>query len=248
MRSSWLSVVLLVAILLGCVGRPPAFGQIGADRPGFADGAVTMEDATLQAELGYAMQQNGSRAHEIGQVLLRGGLTDRIELRGRMGSFRVTDGDAGYEGAAVGTKIGVFETRSANVGLLSMTALPVGTTAGALDRVRQELIVAFTGAFPGGVVMSVNAGSRFFYSTGARNDRSSDGLFIPTLAFGLSESIGAFLGYAGFYGQAENRNWVEGGVTILTSADTQIDVNGGVRVDGNADSPVFVGVGIARRF
>jgi len=42
------------------------------DRPGFADGAVTVDDRTVQAELGYAVHPNGGSTHEVGPLLLRG--------------------------------------------------------------------------------------------------------------------------------------------------------------------------------
>jgi hypothetical protein len=59
--------------------------------------------------------------------------------------------------------------------------------------------------------------------------------------------VDAFVGYGGFYGKTDNRSWVEGGVTVLATPDTQLDVNGGVRVYGNADSPFFLGAGVAYR-
>lgn len=248
MRSIAPRLLLFVLVLLGSFGLRPVLAQIGADRPGFADGAVTVDDQTVQAELGYALRQNGGTTHEIGQLLLRGGLSDRIELRGRAGSIQVADGSAAYDGAALGAKVGIFETRAAMVGVMAMTDLPLATTPRAPDRARQELTLAFTGALSERAILTMNTGTRFFFSGGTQDDRASEGLFIPTLALGLSETVGAFVGYAGIYGQGGNRNWIEGGLTLLTNSDTQLDLNGAVRVDEHAEAPFFLGVGVSRRF
>jgi hypothetical protein len=37
-------------------------------------------------------------------------------------------------------------------------------------------------------------------------------------------------------------------VTFLATPDTQIDLNGGLRVDDNVDSEFFLGVGLSQRF
>jgi hypothetical protein len=241
-------VLLFVLVLLGSLGLRSALAQIGTDRPGFADGAVTVDDQIVQAELGYAVHRNGGTAHDVGQLLLRGGLTDRIELRGRVGSLQITDGEPGYDGAALGTKVSLFDTPAAMVGVVAMTDLPLATTPRASDRARQELALAFTGALSERVILTMNTGTHFFFSGGPQNDRASEGFFVPTLALGLSETVGAFFGYAGFYGTAGNRNWIEGGLTLLANDDTQLDLNGAIRVDTHSDTPFVLGLGVAHRF
>jgi len=72
---------------------------------------------------------------------------------------------------------------------------------------------------------------------------------LATAEFGLGEEARtyAYVGYAGFYDDGPNANWVEGGLTFLANPDTQLDVNTGLRVDDNGND-FFLGVGVAHRF
>jgi hypothetical protein len=105
--------------------------------------------------------------------------------------------------------------------------------------------------------LTVNAGANFFWSEGEEaflSDRKVEYVFIPTLNIGITETTSAYVGYAGFYSDdsqpfdAANANFVETGVTFLATPDTQIDLNGGLRVDDNVDSEFFLGVGLSQRF
>ena len=123
------------------------------------------------------------------------------------------------------------------------------------DRARQTLTLAADGALGEGLTLSINAGASFFWSEGdAERDRQVEYLFIPTLTVDVTETTSAYVGYAGFYSDdsqrldAENTNVVEAGVTVLATSNTQLDVNGGLRVDDNVDSQFFLGIGLAQRF
>lgn len=243
--SRLLCVSVFVVLLGGLSG--PVRAQIVTDRPGFADGAVTVAERTVQAEMGYAFRGNGSSAHDVGQLLIRAGITESLELRGRVGSYTVTEGEEGYDGAALGAKLNVLDTRAAALGAMATTTLPIGTAPGASDRVRQEVKFALDAALAEGVALSVNSGVRVYYSSGIQDERAPEGLFLGALGGTLSESVVVFVGYGGFYGKVANRSWLEGGLTVLANPDTQLDANVGLRVDGNVDSAFFVGVGLARR-
>ncbi|MFP4228075.1 MAG: transporter [Salinivenus sp.] len=236
-------------------GPQATHAQIAADRPGFGDGAAVVQPGTVQLGLGYALDRETGRApgesvHEFGQVLLRTGLTRTVEVRGGVGSFKATGDGSGYEGASVGTKVRLLRTMSAMLSGVATTTLPVGTGEFAPNdrRARQEVKLAFDGMLGERLAFSANSGVSFAYDDGVRNDRDTEGLFIPTLAVGLSETTGAYVGYAGFYGKRDNRSWVEGGITFLPNPDTQFDVNTGLRVDGNVGTGFFVGLGLATRF
>jgi hypothetical protein len=249
------TLVGLVAIVCALGMAPAAHGQIASDRPGFGDGATTVAPGTVQLGLGYALDRETGRApgetiHEFGQVLLRTGVTQALEVRGGVGSLKATADGSGYEGLALGTKLRVLRTPRTALSGVATTSVPVGTGAFAPGdrRARQELKVAFDGALGEGLVLSVNSGASFFYDAGLQDERDLEGLFIPTLSVGLSKTTGAYVGYAGFYGKSTNRNWVEGGLTFTPNADTQFDVNTGLRMDDNVDTGFFVGLGLATRF
>ncbi|MFB6247052.1 MAG: transporter [Salinibacter sp.] len=246
-RSRGYAFVLAVALVLGGGLPSPAAAQISADRPGFGDGTTTVAPGTFQAGLGYAVNGNGVTSQELGQLFLRYGITDALELRGGVGSYVVNESprDDGYGGSSVGTKVRLFQNATSALSGVATLGLPTGTGAFDTpdDRARQTVKLAFDGALGDGLTLSVNGGASFFYT----DDSAVEWLLIPTLSFGLTETTGAYVGYAGFYDDGPNANWVEGGVTLLTTPDTQLDVNTGLRVDDNAND-FFVGVGVAHRF
>lgn len=237
------ALALLLAATLSLA--PSASAQISADRPGFGDGTATVAPGTFQAGLGYAVNGNGVTSHELGQLFLRYGVTDALELRGGVGSYEVTDGENGYNGTGVGAKLRLFQNETSALSGVATLGLPTGTGAfdAVDDRARQTLKLAYDGALGDGLTLSVNGGASFFYT----DDSAVEWLLIPTLSFGLTETTGAYVGYAGFYDDGLNANWVEGGLTLLATPDTQLDVNTGLRVDDNGDD-VFVGLGVAHRF
>ncbi|MEF8940074.1 MAG: transporter [Salinivenus sp.] len=236
---------LLVAATLSLA--PSASAQISADRPGFGDGTATVAPGTFQAGLGYAVNGNGVTSHELGQLFLRYGVTDALELRGGVGSYVAIESpfDNGYNGTGVGAKLRLFQNETSALSGVATLGLPTGTGAFDTvdDRARQTVKLAYDGALGEGLTLSVNGGASFFYT----DDSAVEWLFIPTLSFGLTETTGAYVGYAGFYDDGPNANWVEGGLTLLANPDTQLDVNTGLRVDDNGDD-FFVGLGVAHRF
>jgi len=236
---------LLLAASLSLV--PSVSAQISADRPGFGDGTTTVAPGTFQAELGYAFNGNGLNSQELGQLLLRYGVTPALELRGGVGSYVINESpfDDGYAGTSVGAKLRLVRTATSALSGVATLGLPTGTGAFDTpdDRARQTLKLAFDGALGEGLTLSVNGGASFFYT----DDSAVEWLFIPTLSFGLTEATGAYVGYAGFYDDGPNANWVEGGLTFLANPDTQLDVNTGLRVDDNGND-FFLGVGVAHRF
>lgn len=250
--SSRATALAITIALLVSLGLPSAaYGQISADRPGFGTGTATVGSGTIQASLGYAVNGNGITSHELGQLLLRYGISDGFELRGGVNSYVVVEAplDNGYSGTSVGAKVRLFENDISALSGVATLGLPTetGGFSGPDDRARQDLVLAYDGALGDGITLSVNGGTSFYYVSGLQNDRDVDVLFIPTLSFELAESMGAYVGYAGFYDDGPNRSWVEGGITIVSNIDTQLDVNTGLRIDSNGNG-FFVGAGVAHRF
>lgn len=219
--------------------------QIAPDRPGFGDGSAVVSDQTFQTELGYALGVNGRTTHELGQVLLRYGVRDFLELRGGIGSYVVSEGRDGYNGTSVGAKVRLWRSNLAQLSGVASTNLPTGTGPfdSPDDRVRQDLRLAFDGALGDGLALTVNGGLSFNYT----DDAGTAWLFIPTLSTFLNDRTGLYVGYAGFYRENVNASWVEAGLSYLTSPDTQIDFNTGLRVDEDSNR-AFFGIGLSHRF
>lgn len=245
------SVSVLVVLLLSLSRPYTTHAQIAADRPGFGDGAATAGPGIGQAELGYAFNGNGGNSHELGQLLLRYGITNALELRGAVNSYVIHESpvDNGYTGTGVGAKLRLLQTPTSALSAVATLELPTETGAFNLrdDRARQTLKLAFDGALGTGLMLSVNGGASFYYAAGPQDDRAVEWLFVPTLSFGVTETTGAYVGYAGFYPDGPATNWVEGGLTFLQSTSTQFDVNAGLRGDDRSDA-FFLGLGVAHRF
>ena len=265
----------LFTILLTVPAAPSAQAQmtddpVTSDRPGFSNAAATVSQGTFQAELGYDLSQNttGEEAlstHSLGLLLLRYGVTDRIEFRANVGSIGFdeqvqgpglippqegdTELESGYNGAALEAKIKLFENATTTVSGFSSTSVPLSTGPfeSADDRSRQTLALLLDGALGQNITLTVNGGANFFWDAGLQEDREVAALFIPTLSFAIDDQAGAYVGYFGQYRDTVNTNFVEGGFTYLVSPNTQIDLNGGFRVDDNEDG-FFVGVGLSQRF
>jgi hypothetical protein len=222
-----------------------ALAQIATDRPGFGDGSAVVTDQTIQVEMGYALGVNGRTTHELGQLLLRYGLRDFLELRGGIGSYVFSEGSDGYSGTNVGAKVRLWRSSLARLSGVASTSLPTGTGPfdSGDDRVRQDLRLAFDGALGANLALSINGGLRFFYTDTAE----TEWLFIPTLSTSLNQRTGFYVGYAGFYRENTDGNWVQAGLTYLTNPDTQLDVSTGLRLDEESNR-AFFGIGFSHRF
>lgn len=264
-------------VLLGLSIGPVNGQSITPDRPGLGDGASTLEQGTLQAEMGYVFTHtstdieirnaNGEpiddgvdvSTHTLGQLLVRYGMTNAIEVRGGIGSIAWveqiaesgTEFEAGYDGASLGTKIRLLQTPVATLSGLAILSVPLGSAfSSSDDRARQEVKVAFDGALGDRISISVNGGASFFYDDGGDTpftDRELEWLFIPTLSVSATDALGLYAGYGGFYNDSLNRNVVEAGTTYRLDPNMQVDVNAGRRVDESADPSFFLGAGFAYR-
>lgn len=262
-----MAAILLAGLLVVGLGEARA-QTITADRPGLGDRAATVSGQTFQVELGYVFNSNGFRpevgpgfaalsdnTHELGQLLVRYGVTDAVELRGGIGSYVFNESPVndGYPGTSVGTKIRLFHSEVSTLTGMATLAIPTGTGPydAVNDRARQQVKLNYNGQLGTGVSLGINAGTRFYYDACTQNDRAVEWLFIPTLKFGVTESTNAYVGYGGYYNEGLNANWVEGGLTFRTGANTQLDLNTGLRVDDNLpndEEAFFIGVGLAHRF
>jgi len=220
--------------------------QISPDRPGFGDGSTLMNASRFQVETGYGFGMQEDRStHSLGQLLLRYGLTDWLEARGGVGSYVVNETSVanGYSGTTLGAKASLVQGGPVSMGLIATTGLPTGTGMYDSDEVWQDVTLAFGVPIAGPLSFASNVGHQFTYSEGVKGETS----ITTTLLLSATERIGIGFGYAGFYSETLNRNFLEGGVTYRTARNTQLDVNWAYQIDGYA-SQLLLGLGIAHRF
>mgnify|MGYP006276160181 FL=1 len=271
--SAGLALLLVITMAAPSSMAQMADEPLSSDRPGFSNAAATVQQGVVQAELGYSFlntaDQFGDESaidHNLGQLLLRYGVTDAVELRANIGSYQfveVREGplsdplstepettfEDGYFGPAVEAKARIFRNATTTVSAFSSTLIPVQT--GVYDsqtdqRAVQTLALLLDGQLGTGVSLTLNGGAQFFWDGGVQDDRNVSALFIPTLNFSINDALGAYVGYYGVYNDSANTNFVEGGLTYLASSNTQVDLNTGYRVDDNLDQ-FFVGIGLSQR-
>lgn len=245
----------LAAALLICALIAPssalAQSSIAADRPGLGIGSATMSVRDAQVELGYSYaEEDGRRLHNLGELLLRYGVTSSFELRGGIGSYGIVVSppgtEGGYKGPNLGTKVRLHDGPLSTMSAAAILNLPVQTRGFDRndDRLRQTLVLTFEGALGSNLSLLANAGPSFFYSG---DDTATEALFTSTLNMNLGGNWGSYVGYGGFFRAGANTNLVEGGLIYLASLNTQLDLNAGLEVDTNGGD-FFVGLGLAHRF
>jgi hypothetical protein len=226
---------------------------------GHTESTLTLIGIPTPPSTGVRQTDIDVTSHEAGPLLLRYGLASRLEVRAELGgvTFRevrehatVDRSEEGYSGLNLGAKIGLYDGTATRLSLVTMTDVRA-TRTGALetgdDRARQRVRLALEQAVGGPVTASMNAGVQFFFAEDRFGSRTPVYVVTPALHAPVTDQLGAFLGYAGFFQDGPNRSFVEGGVTVDIGGSTQLDINGGLRVDGNVDREYFFGVGVAQR-
>lgn len=205
-----------------------------------------MNTGRLQLETGYGFgSQGGQTTHNVGQLLLRYGLTGWLEARGGLGSYVINETPLGngYSGTTLGVKAGLLQEGPVSMGLLATTGLPTGSGLYESDDVWQDVTLALGIPVTGPLSFASNVGHQFIYGQGLRGETT----LTTTLLMSATSRIGIGFGYAGFYTETQNRNYLEGGFTFRTARNTQLDVNWAYQIDGFSDQ-LLLGLGLAHRF
>ncbi len=250
-------VVRLFAAVILLSGAGPSVAQraapIAADRPGLGDGSALMGARQVQVEAGYAYSSVGAvRRHALGAVLVRYGLGDRVEVRGLLNSYVVQprpEEASGFEDAGIGLKIAVAPGDGRPLGVPSLTLvltamLPTGTAPFGEDDVRSGIKLASDWALTSAQALSLNLSYARQPGPDAVDLTASIGTSVPG-----TDGIGAFVGYGGSFPAGEVGDpvhYMEAGLTYLPDLDTQLDINGGLGLNGITPD-FYIGFGVARR-
>lgn len=247
----------LALLLAGaCVAAPGGPGSpIVTDRPDFTESAVTVPGGRMQIEAGatYA-DEAGVDGLSGGEVLLRGGLSERLELRVGIPSYLTASDDRGFGDANLGAKVALFAPAEGasravpTVGLIVGSTLPTGTGGFQADGWQPEakLLLAWTVTDRFAVASNLNY-ARVSEAGGVRYGEPSASL---SGAFAITDVVGSYVeafGFAPDVAGAPRPTYLNGGLTWLLSPDFQLDARVGVGVADAPDSR-FVGLGLSRRW
>lgn len=221
------------------------------DRPGIGNGSFITPQNMLGVEAGFQYTTSEfTNQVDIGQVLLRYGLAEKVEVRALINSYVSTTFDgpvesiSGFQDMSAGLKYNfIGENRSTSVSGLVEFSFPVGSDEYTNDEVVPSMVILADRSLNELWGISSNFGYNF--GPGSLDDNWFY-TFTPSFSFPSNESIAGYFGYAGMYfGNNFNRHWLEGGLTYALERGAQLDVNLGYETEAEV---LFIGAGFAKGF
>ncbi len=278
-RTALLSFSLLLAATSRSVAQherdhvpiDPMKEPLITDRPDFTESTEAVPTGHVQLEAGYTFtfDREGTdrvRDHAAPEFLLRIGLVENLELRigwdgyswtesqfeGETRSGRRTTHETWSQGAndlSLGFKYKLVEQDGwiPHFGVIGAITVPSGSAGVSSGDVDPEIVFlwayditeSFAVAGNVGLAAPTDDDDRFFQVSASLS-----------AAVALSEKVGAYVEYFGFYPNAEHSDAahsVNGGLTYLINNNFQIDWRIGAGLNEEADD-FFTGVGFAFRF
>lgn len=236
---------------------PPAHAEpISTDRPDFTESASAVPDGRVQLEAGYTYtQRDGDLAeHAAGEVLLRLGLGPGFELRAQLPSFVYAageDDEAGLSDAGLGFKLELCgqEGPRPALAVIAGLSLPTGSDPFSADSVIPEATLAWS--YDLDERFSVGGNFNLAIPEDEEGDRFAEPSASVALGIGLTERLGSYVEYFGFYpgisGDGADTHYADAGLTYLITPDLQLDARIGAGLNDEADD-LFAGAGVAVRW
>lgn len=228
-----------------------------SDRPDFTEASALVEPGRVQVEAGSTFsRESEARVASHGEVLMRAGLTRRVELRVAGNSFvqERTDllSQSGMEDAGLGVKLRVLdgaEGRSwkPELSVIAGSTLPTGSRLYRSVRSQPEVKVIGAWSLSDRLGFSTNLNvARPFDGTRSFTEYAASG----SLGFSVTDRIGSYVesfAFAPQDGSGAVNKYVNGGFTFLFSPDVQLDVRGGTGPRTTQSRDFFYGVGLVVR-
>ena len=243
-------------VAAGGTGEPAE--ALVTDRPDFTESVVSVAPRRVQVEAGYTHEEkDGEASDAFGELLLRIGLSERVELRLAPNSYRRDlprggDDAEGREDPSIGIKLETGHGGDAPslwkpaTALLLGTTLPLGDSEVTSDELLPSAILALEWELGGGAGIGSNIGAA---AEADERGRFVTGVFSVALGFDLGGAWGGFVEYYTFVPEGSERQtqqFFDAGLTFQISDDFQLDARIGTEAGGETDW--FAGVGLAYRW
>ncbi len=226
------------------------------DRPTFTAGTDTVTRGMTVIETGATYTESGELDERaIGELLVRIGWTEIVELRLGLNSWVRVDGPggavSGLQDMSVGCKIRLSDplppgSRLPQVAMLFATTLPTGSDEFGDSEPQPAATLALAWALSDRTSLGSNVG---YARKGARNDRFGELSASLVLGRALRDGLGGFVEvYALSRQQGRGDDQIfNAGLTWALSEDSQLDFRAGAGLDSESVD-FFVGAGAAVRF
>lgn len=233
---------------------PPELPEIVSDRPDFTESAPVVQPGLIQAEMGVTLgSEGGTRQISGGEMLLRLGVTRRLELRfGVEGLLAerppAADWRHGISDIEVGVKVALWEEKRflPALSLIPSLLLPTGqgsfSSGGLEPTIKLDVAKDLAGGF--GATANIN-----FSSVRTDQGRSVQRNYSLSVAHDLPLHFSGYAELIRFSRWEPSRHgaWVfNGGVTHSWGPDAQFDIRAGKRL-GALGPDWFAGVGLVIR-
>jgi hypothetical protein len=253
-------VVGLIVPITSCGVLHPVTGPVVADRPGYTDTPTALPARGYQVEAGITDDHVDSVTYRsAGEVLLRAGVGNRIELRFFGNSYGIrwapgVETTHGLEDAKLGAKLVLHTAPDSVHGLMPRLALLAATTlaSGAENRTAHKaqpeakLAVAWTTSGPFSLYSNFGYGGVYDGAAWGTHAWISAALW-----FAASPKVSLFgegLVVGRVSGTASPANYLDGGVTYLFGNHLQADFRAGHGIGANASHDHYFGAGMAWRW
>jgi hypothetical protein len=264
MKSPW-STAAAALLLAGLLAAPAAAQLSGledpivADRPDFTEGTSILDTGHFQLEGGYTFTRLGEEeSHTFGELLLRYGFSQRIELRLEAGSYdRIeTDGAgeriSGFEDPGIGLKLRLTDAATwipgqPAVAVVAGTSVPVGDEELTSDAWEPSAVLAFDWELFDLIGLGANLGAA---ALDGEDGRFTQVYWSASGGYGLTERLSGYLEYYGISEDEEggpSLHYLDAGLTYLIHNDLQVDIRVGRGLNGE-DPDDYIGVGAAVRW
>jgi hypothetical protein len=253
-----LLVIAQLAVGILAAQKLEAQEQIVTDRPDFTESTASVDPGRVQLETGATLTEAGETdSTSFGEVLVRIGLTQALELRLGLNSWVHSDGpggsDSDFEDTSVGLKLELMQPAEGasravpELALLVATTLPTGTAESSPSGLQPGMTLALAWALNETVSLGANFGA-----TSALDDdeRFLEGAGSVALGIALRGDWGAFVEYYGFLPEGsagDASHFGNAGLTYLISDDFQLDFRVGTALSGD-DTDLFIGFGLGYRW
>lgn len=244
--------------ILWAFGTAPAGAQpseddpLIGDRPDFTESAITIAPGRFQLEAGVTHSQGDEEdVDELGEILVRIGLSRRVELRLGLPSYLRIEGQGasdvtGFSDAELGAKIAIAESWGWTTAVLIGTSLPTGSSELRESSLQPGALLAAERDLSPRISLGTNVG--YVYSK-AGGERHGEVLASVATGIGLGETTGLFVELFGTIPESAGgpeTYFLDAGLTRLLSPDFQLDIRAGVGLNSAADD-FFAGAGLIWR-